>query len=281
MEQLGIHITAANLLIKDAVASTEEMRGAVYLEPGDEKVIQISDHVSRPVPNDNQLLIKVSAAGINPVDLKLRENSMPTLLRPLPKIIGSDMSGTVVAKGKNTSDKFKVGDKVFAMMPHVFSGWGSICEYAAVDEDHLAPAPKSITAVEAASLPLISLTVIQSMKAFVDYHKGNTAGRSVLIQAGSGGLGTFAIQYCKNVLGMKVYTTCGASNAAFVKSLGADVAIDYKTQKFEEEAVGMDLVFDPMAYQYETRTLNSKVLKKVKFGALLNCAELGLLCLHS
>lgn len=238
------------------------MRAALYRAHGNEDVIEICDRVRRPILKDSHVLVKVHTCALNPVDVKLRENQMPTLFLPLPKIIGSDVCGVVVERGKRATDKFKVGDKVIAMMPHVFSGWGAACEYAAIEESHLALAPSNVTTVQAGSLPLVSLTVLQATRSFIDYHRGNTAGRSVLIQAGSGGLGTFAIQYCKNELGMKVYATCGPSNVDFLKSLGADVVIDYTTQRFEEVAVGMDLVFDPMAYLYEERTFRSAVLKK-------------------
>jgi alcohol dehydrogenase len=267
MNASGFTRDVVTVLSKEAIPSQDQMKAAYYLMHGNETVIEVNDRVSRPIVRDRQLLIKVTATALNPVDIKLREHNVPQLVLPLPKIIGSDLSGTVVEKGPLASEKFKVGDKVIAMMPHVGSGWGSACEFAAVEEDHLAPAPSNVSPVEAASLPLISLTVVQSIKPFVDACGGQTSGKSVLVQAGSGGLGSFAVQYCKKELGMKVYTSCSGENADFVRSLGADVVIDYKTQKFEEVAEGMDLVFDPMAYMYEERTFKSKVLKSVSIQA--------------
>jgi alcohol dehydrogenase len=245
-----------------AVASQATMRAAFYRTHGGENVIEITDRMKRPTLKDNQVLVKVYTSGVNPVDVKLRENTLPTLFLPLPKIIGSDVYGVVVARGKQASDKFLIGDKVIAMMPHVFSGWGSVTEFAAIDDGFLTQAPTNVTAAEAGSLPLIGLTVLQAFAPFVAHCKGQTAGLSVLIQGGAGGLGTFAIQYCKHELGMKVYTTCSAANVAFLQGLGADVVIDYAAQRFEEVAQGMDVVFDPMAYRYEDRTFRSAVLKR-------------------
>ena len=269
-----------NIFNKDApmimdsgpVSSETVMRAACYRQHGDESVIEITDRMKRPRITDNQVLIKVFAAGMNPVDVKLRENSLPVLFLPLPKIIGSVVCGVVIEVGKKASDKFRIGDRVMAMMPHVFSGWGAACEYAAVDENIVTRAPTNITAVEAASLPLISLTVLQSFESFVSQHRNATTGLSVLVQAGAGGLGSFAIQYCKHHLHMKVYTTCSANNADFCRSLGADVVIDYGTERFEDVALGMDVVFDPMAYMYEERTFKSKVLKnRVSWIFAVNC----------
>jgi alcohol dehydrogenase len=244
-----------------ATASHSTMKAASYRTHGGENVIEITDRMKRPVLKDNQVLVKVYTSGVNPVDVKLRENSLPTMVRPLPKIIGSDVYGVILDRGKKASEKFLIGDKVIAMMPHVFSGWGSAAEFAAIDDAFLAHAPSNVSAAEAGSLPLIGLTVLQAFAPFIAHCKGQTAGRSVLIQAGAGGLGTFAIQYCKHELEMTVYATCSAGNVAFLQSLGADVVIDYAAQRFEEAAQGMDVVFDPMAYLYEDRTFRSAVLK--------------------
>jgi len=250
------------------------MKAAVYTRHGDESEIRVSDHVLRPNPTADDLLVKVHAAGVNPVDVKLRENSLPEWFIPLPKIIGSDLCGTVEEVGDNVYEGFQVGDRVFAMMPHIWSGWGSTAQFAVVNHSIVVPAPKNITAIEAASLPLVGLTVLQGFRQFVEAHPNDTAGRKVLIQAGAGGLGTFAVQYCKHALGMQVFASCSAANTPFVQSLGADVTIDYKTQRFEEVCEGMDVVFDPVAYLYEHRTFNSNVLKKVTPGAMCHLSTI-------
>lgn len=242
-------------------AEVSKMRAAYYMKNGHEDVIQMTDSMTRPLVGSGEALVKVLASAVNPVDIKIRENSLPTIVRPFPKIPGSDMCGIVVDTSQCPHRKFNTGDPVMTMVPYIFTGWGAACEYVAVKEDTLARTPPNISDTEAASLPLTSLTVLQGFQSFVTHYKNKTAGKKVLIQAGAGGLGVFAIQYCKNELGMTVYTTCGTQNVDFVKSLGADVVIDYTKERFEDMAVGMDVVFDPMAYMYEERTFNSDVLK--------------------
>ena len=246
--------------------ANEIMKAAIYLRHGNEGVIEITDHMIRPLPTTDEILVKVHASGVNPVDIKLRENDLPEWFIPLPKIIGSDLCGTIVEVGSGVDGEFRIGDRVIAMMPHIWSGWGSLAQFATVNKSILAPAPQNISEVEAASLPLIGLTVLQGFQSFVLSRNHNTVGCKVLIQAGAGGLGSFAVQYCKHELGMMVFASCSASNSDFVRSLGADVVIDYKTEDFEDIAQGMDVVFDPVAYLYEDRTFRSSVLKsKVTF----------------
>eukprot|EP01032_Pedospumella_encystans_P026123 gene26123-29510_t len=238
------------------------MTAAIYSQHGDESVIEITERMMRPTAGEDELLVKVLSCGINPVDVKLRENSLPEWFIPLPKIIGSDLCGVVIQVGKNVGGDYRVGDRVFAMMPHIWSGWGSAAEYATVHKSIVAKAPSNISDIEAASLPLVGLTVLQGFQQFVSSHPNDTAGRRVLVQAAAGGLGSFAVQYCKNELGMQVYATCSEKNMEFVRSLGADEVINYATTRFENVCEDMDVVFDPMAYLYEDRTFRSNVLKK-------------------
>ena len=250
------------VLLKDGGSpDASRMRAAYYEKNGHEDVIKITENMDRPMVGSGEVLVKVLASAVNPVDIKIRENSLPTIVRPFPKIPGSDMCGIVIDTSQCAHHKFSIGDTVMTMVPYTFTGWGSACEFVAVKEDYLAKAPSNISDIEAASLPLISLTVLQGFQSFVEHYKNQTGGKKVLIQAGAGGLGVFAIQYCKNELGMTVYTTCGTQNVDFVKNLGADVVIDYTKERFEDVAIGMDVVFDPMAYMYETRTFSSDVLK--------------------
>ncbi len=251
------------ILSSSSVGSENIMTAAIYHQHGDESVIEITNQMMRPSPGEDELLLKVLSCGINPVDVKLRENQLPEWFIPLPKIIGSDMCGVVVQLGKNVGEDYRVGDRVIAMMPHICSGWGSAAEFATVHKTIAAKAPSNISHIGAGSLPLVGLTVLQGFQQFVASHPDDTAGRRVLIQAGAGGLGSFAVQYCKNELGMRVYATCSEQNMDFVRSLGADEVINYATTRFEDMCEGMDVVFDPMAYMYEDRTFRSHVLEKV------------------
>jgi len=237
------------------------MKAAYYDEHGGESKLKVSDYMIRPKPSDGQILIKVHASCVNPVDVKLHENNVPRQFLPLPKIVGTDVCGTVITVDRSRSNAFEIGDRVVAMMPHLFSGWGSACEYVAIDERLACHAPNNANDLEAASLPLVGLTVLQGFESFVEHHRHDTAGKCVLIQAGAGGLGTFAIQYCKYFLDMVVYATCSTRNKDFVRSLGADYAIDYTCEDFDDVVQDMDVVFDPLCHLYEDRTFRSQVLK--------------------
>lgn len=267
--------------VKDDVDETAlKMRGAFYLKNGQPDVIQISESMSQPMIGSSEILVKVVGSAVNPVDIKIRENKLPEMVRPFPKIPGSDVCGIVVDTSQSVQHKFSIGDVVMTMVPYTFTGWGSACEFVAVQEGSLARIPTNISDIEAASLPLTSLTVMQGFQTFVSYYKNCTAGKKVLIQAGAGGLGVFAIQYCKNELGMTVYTTCSTQNVDFLKDLGADVVIDYTKERFEDLAAGMDVVFDPMAYMYEARTFSSDVLKpRVCLNNFMKTAVVCVYCL--
>jgi len=143
------------------------------------------------------------------------------------------------------------------MLPELMTRWGGLAEYAAVDHSFVARVADNVDLQEAASFPLVALTVIQSFQSLGD----NLKGKKILIQAGAGGVGTLAIQYAKN-RGMYVATTASESKAEFLRSLGADLVIDYHTTKFENVIHEYDAVLDTMSWQYEARTLDSEVLKK-------------------
>ena len=129
--------------------------------------------------------------------------------------------------GKIVGDDYRVGDGVFAIIPHIWPGWGSAAEYSTVHKSIIAKAPSNISYIEAASLPLVGLTVFQGFQHFVSTHPNDTAGRRVLVQAAAGGLGSFAVQYCKNELDIQVYATCSEKNMELVRSFGADEVINY------------------------------------------------------
>jgi NADPH:quinone reductase-like Zn-dependent oxidoreductase len=194
--------------------------------------------VKKPAAKENEVLISVKAIGVNPVDFKARANE--DLLNSLtgeqrPAIIGWDVSGTIVAIGNNIT-KFKIGDNVFGMINFPGSG-NAYAEFVAAPEDHLVKIPKNISFEEAAATTLAAVTALQALKPRVK------KSDRVLIHAGSGGVGHFAIQIAKS-LGAYVITTSSAKNKDFVLSLGADEHIDYGSQKFEEILTDIDFVLD-------------------------------------
>ncbi len=201
-----------------------------------EDKLQLTE-VAKPVAKENEVLIQIHSASINQLDAKLKSGEFKLLLPyKFPLILGHDVAGTVVGVGSKVS-RFNVGDAVFARPAdfHI----GTFAEFVAVNENDVALKPKNISFEEAASIPLVALTVWQ---AFVEKAKLKK-GQKVFIQAGSGGVGTIAIQLAKH-LGATVATTTSVHNFELVKSLGADVAIDYKTQDFETILKDYDLVLN-------------------------------------
>jgi alcohol dehydrogenase len=191
----------------------------------------------RPEPRQGELLVRVRAASVNPVDYKIRDGGVKVLIPySFPLILGNDLAGDVEAVGPGVT-KFAVGDAVYSRLDK--DRIGAIAEYALVRESAAARKPASLGYVEAASLPLVGLTAWQVLVDLANLQ----AGQKVLIHAGSGGVGTFAIQLAKH-LGAHVTTTASTKNHALVKSLGADVAIDYKTTRFEDVVRDQNVVFD-------------------------------------
>jgi NADPH:quinone reductase-like Zn-dependent oxidoreductase len=205
--------------------------------------------VAEPIVKDNEVLIEIHASSVNQLDAKLKSDEFKMLLPyKFPLILGHDVAGIVTKVGSKVS-KFKVGDEVFAR-PADFR-IGTFAEYIALHENDLALKPKNISMEEAASIPLVALTVWQ---AFVE--KANLKkGQKVFIQAGSGGVGTIAIQLAKH-LGATVATTTSANNFDLVESLGADVVIDYKTQDFETILKDYDLVLNSQDEKTLKKSLN-------------------------
>lgn len=191
--------------------------------------------VPRPELKPNEILVEVHAAGINPIDNMITTGIFKPILRfKLPAIMGSDLAGVVTEVGSSVT-RFKIGDAIFA---NVFDlGTGSIAEFAVVPENVAAPKPANLDFVQAASIPMVGLTSWQALKERADLQPG----QKVFIPAGSGGVGTFAIQFAK-YLGAKVATNTSTANVQMVSSLGADEVIDYKKQAFEKVLRGYDLV---------------------------------------
>ncbi len=217
-----------------------------------EGAVEIDD-VPAPVLTDDSVIIKVHAASVNPIDNILRMGYMKEIM-PLtfPFVMGYDASGVVTEVGKDVTT-FKVGDAVYARPNQ--DDKGAVAEFARVKEAELALKPESLTHAEAASLPLAGLTAWQAFVEFADLKQG----QKVLIHAGSGGVGTLAIQMAKH-LGAFVATTVSARNADLVKSLGADLVIDYKSEAFDEVISEYDVVLDMVGGEIMNRSF--KVLKK-------------------
>jgi len=197
-----------------------------------------------PRPGPGQVLVAIAATSVNPIDFKLRDGEFKAILpMEMPLILGGDLAGTVVALGAGAT-RFKVGDEVFARPDPI----GTFAELIAVAESDLALKPASIGMTEAASLPLVALTAWQVLVE----RAGLQPGQKVLIHAGSGGVGTIAIQLAKH-LGATVAATTGTTNVDLVRDLGADVVIDYRKEDFVDRVADYDVVLN---------TLGADVLEK-------------------
>ena len=193
--------------------------------------------VPEPELREDEVLVQVYAAGVNQLDFKIRNGEFKIFLPyRAPFVLGYDVAGVVVRVGPRVR-LFKPGDEVYSR-PDDFR-IGTFAEFVAVKEDSLAIKPKNISMEEAASIPLVGLTAWQALVEKAKLKQG----QKVFIQAGSGGVGTFAIQLAKH-LGATVATTTSAGNVALVKSLGADVVIDYKTDDFEKVLSGYDVILN-------------------------------------
>ena len=210
------------------------MKALTFKRYGKSPDIGITE-VPRPTLKPNELLVQVHAAGVNPVDNVVPTGLFKAVLRfQLPATLGSDLAGVVTEVGSRVT-RFKPGDAVFA---NIFDlGTGSIAEFAVVPESAAALKPANLDFVQAASIPMVGLTSWQALKERMKLR----AGQKVFIPAGSGGVGTFAIQLAKH-LGARVGTTTSTGNVELVRSLGADEVVDYKKQEFEAVLRGYDAV---------------------------------------
>jgi alcohol dehydrogenase len=210
-----------------------------------------------PEPREDEVLVEVHAAGVNLLDAKIRSGEFKLILPyRLPLVLGHDVAGVVVKVGSRVR-QFKLGDEVYARADDFRIG--TFAEFVAVKEGSLALKPQGLTMEEAASIPLVGLTAWQALVE----KAGLTKGQKVFIQAGSGGVGTFAIQLAKH-LGATVATTASATNFGLVKSLGADVVVDYNTQDFEDVLRDHDVVLNSQ----DGKTLE-KSLRILKRGGKL------------
>ncbi|MEO7129683.1 MAG: NADP-dependent oxidoreductase [Rhodoferax sp.] len=212
------------------------MKAFVVDRYGKGKDLRLAE-MPEPDLREDEVLVQVHAAGVNLLDCKIRSGEFkPILPYRVPFILGHDVAGVVVRVGARVRN-FNLGDEVYSR-PDDFR-IGTFAEFIAVKEESLAIKPKNITMEEAASIPLVGLTAWQALVETANL----TKGQKVFIQAGSGGVGTFAIQLAKH-LGATVATTTSTANAAWVKNLGADVVVDYKKDDFEKILRDYDVVLN-------------------------------------
>ena len=210
------------------------MRALVLKRYGKPDQVTFAD-TPRPTPKPDEILVQVHAAGLNPIDNMIPKGTFKPVLRfQLPATLGRDLAGVVVEVG-NRVTRFKPGDAVFASIFDL--GTGALTEFAVVPESAAALKPANLDFVQAASIPMVGLTSWQALKDRARLKPG----QKLFVPAGSGGIGTFAIQLAK-YLGAKVGTTTSTGNVDLVRSLGADEVIDYKKQQFEQVLRGYDAV---------------------------------------
>jgi NADPH:quinone reductase-like Zn-dependent oxidoreductase len=232
------------------------MRSAQMKSYGGSDVIEVNK--STPSPNDpssGKVLVKVKAAGINPIDWKIREGYMKQMI-PLqfPSTMGMDFSGVIEKVGDGIAD-FKQGDEVYGQASVTKGGTGAFAEMALANADTVAFKPKTLDHQEAAGLPLTGVSAWQALVETI----GLTKDQKILIHGGAGGIGSIAIQLAKQI-GAHVATTVSTNDIEFAKELGADDVVDYKTQRFEDMLHDYDAVFDTVGGDTFTRSF--KVLKR-------------------
>ena len=232
------------------------MKAFIIKRYGKKEELHLTE-IAESVVNENDVLVQVHSAGVNLLDSKIRNGEFKLILPyKTPFTLGHDLAGIVTKVGSKVS-KFKVGDEVYSRpADHRI---GTFAEYISVNESDLAIKPKNLTMEEAASIPLVGLTAWQALIEKANLQKG----QKIFIQAGSGGVGTFAIQLAK-YLGATVATTTSTANIELVKNLGADIVIDYKKDDFETILKDYDVVLNSQ----DTKTLE-KSLKILKPGGKL------------
>ena len=228
------------------------MKAVRIHEYGNRNVLAFED---APMPSiaSNEVLVRVVAASVNPVDWKIREGYLKEMISyPMPLTLGWDVSGVVTAVGADVT-RFRVGDAVYSR-PDIKRN-GTYAEYVAIRDSEIALKPLTISHNEAASLPLAGITAWEALITTAQL----SAGQKVLIHAGSGGVGSLAIQLAKT-RGAHVIATTSGKNRALVESLGADEVIDYKTQNFAEILGDIDVIFDTLGGDIQESSWS--VLKK-------------------
>jgi NADPH:quinone reductase-like Zn-dependent oxidoreductase len=237
---------------RNTAAPTHPMKAIRYCEYGSPDVLKLED-VEKPVPNDDQVVIKVRAASLNAFDsYVIRDSWLGRLIfglrKPRDTRLGQDVAGQVVAVGKNVT-QFKPGDEVFGI------NRGALAEYARTFERALVAKPPNVSFEQAASLPLAGLTALQGLR------EGKIQpGQKVLINGATGGVGTFAVQIAKS-FGAEVTAVCNTSKVDLVRSIGADHVIDYTKEDFTKSSQRYDVIFDNVcnhSFTERRRVLNPK-----------------------
>ncbi len=218
------------------------MKALQIIKYGELKESLSINEAEKPAVKPNDILVEVKAASLNPIDYKMAEGYLKERVPlNLPATIGFDLSGKVIEKGTDVGN-FEIGDEVYSRVPG--EQMGTVSEYAVVNSNVAAKKPGNSSFEEASGLPLAGLTAIQALE-----RVGLKENDRVLIHAGSGGVGSLAIQYAK-VKGAFVYTTTSTKNVDWVKALGADRVIDYKTEDYKTIAKDVDVVFDTLGDTY-------------------------------
>jgi len=226
------------------------MRAVRVHEYGGPEVLRL-ESIPRPTPGTGEVLVRVHAAGVNPVDWKIREGAFGRQPSSLPRTLGFDVAGVVAGVGEGV-ERFEVGDEVYGYLS--LQRGGGYAEYVVAPEGELASKPTELDFVEAAAVPLAGLTAWQALVETAGLEEGQT----VLVHAAAGGVGHFAVQIAV-ARGAKVIATASPQNHEFLRGLGAEQVIDYRTQRFEELVRDVDVVLDPIGG--DTRTRSYGVLK--------------------
>jgi alcohol dehydrogenase len=233
------------------------MKSAQIKRYGGSDVIEINRMTSTPNLAAGDVLVEIKAAGINPIDWKIREGYMQQMIPiQFPSTLGMDFSGVIKQVGEGeTSSEFKQGDEVYGQAGVTNGGSGAFAEFALAKVEHIAYKPKRLNHLEAAALPLVGVSAWQALVENI----GLSKDQKILIHGGAGGIGSIAIQLAKK-LGAYVATMVSTNDKQFVEKLGADEIIDYKTQAFEDLIHDYDAAYDTVGG--ETYTKSFRVLKK-------------------
>lgn len=209
-------------------------RAVLIRHYGGAEVTEIAE-IEKPVPGPGQVLVKVGAAGVNGIDWKVRGGYVQKAFPfPLPIILGAEMAGVVEAVGPGVS-RLHTGDRVMGAMGKL----GAYAEFVAINEDSLSPTPTGLDDIHAAAIPVAAVAAWNSL-----HHAGPLfSGQRILIHGAGGGLGAYAVQFARQA-GAEVIATAGTADQDFVRSLGADLVIDYQSQRFENIAKDINLVLD-------------------------------------
>ena len=233
------------------------MKSAQFKRYGGKDVIEINQTTPTPTLTASSVLVEIKAAGINPIDWKIREGYMQQMITlEFPSTLGMDFSGVIKQIGEKVmSSDFKQGDEVYGQAGVTNGGSGAFAELALANVDHIAHKPKRLNHLEAAAIPLVGVSAWQALVE----NMGLLKNQKILIHGGAGGIGSIAIQLAKHI-GAYVSTTVDINDNQFVQELGADQTIDYKSQKFEDLLHDYDAVYDTIGGDTYKRSF--KVLKK-------------------